>query len=153
MRELSKEERDFLMMMVQQKPRCWKGDYFYFYKMINGKIHKIKRSRAFIQLHLNKKLDQWEIVHHKDKNRQNDALENLEILNNFEHSSKHHNEFGKKPLGWKPANVTSEETIKRIKEIAKEMVLVNYSEISRKLATEGIKINSLTISRYLKEGV
>ena len=100
-----------------------------------------------MQLHLNKKLSPFEIVHHKDNNKENDDLNNLEVMNVYSH-----NRLDKeKPDGWQPANTIKPEIIKRIKEIASEMVKINYSEIKRRLDKEGIKISDFTIGRYLKE--
>ncbi len=103
-------------------------------------------------LHLNKFLEIWELVHHKDGNKENDNIDNLEVLNHFEHAAHHNNIVGKKPKGWKPANTIKPEVVERIKQIAKDMVKINYSEISRKLFKEGIIVNSYTISKYLKDG-
>jgi hypothetical protein len=95
-------------------------------------------------------LETWEIVHHKDKNKENDNLENLEILNDNLHAEKHHQDLiNKKPSGWKPVNTLQESTIKRINELASEMIRINCSEISRKLKKEGINACPFTVKRYL----
>lgn len=46
-----------------------------------------------MQLYLNKKLEIWEIVHHIDENKENDNIDNLEVINTKEfnfHTSMHH---------------------------------------------------------------
>jgi len=43
-----------------------------------------------MQLFLNKKLDIWEVVHHKDGDKTNDSVENLEVLDASNHTSLHH---------------------------------------------------------------
>jgi len=87
MKELKIEERKFFENLTKLKPTK-KGGYYYFIK--NKKSYK--RSRVLIQLHLNKKLEMWEQVHHKDEDKQNDSIENLEIIDTKDfdqHTSKH----------------------------------------------------------------
>lgn len=92
MKDLKEEERKYIEMMVSLKPNKRNG-YIVFQKQIKGKRYRIKRSRAIMQLHLNKKLEIWEHVHHKDENRQNDQIENLEVIDTSKfdnHTSLHH---------------------------------------------------------------
>lgn len=142
MRDLNSYEKELLEIIVKKKAHKKSSGYYYFsYK---GKWYK--RSRVIMQLYLNKILSPFEIVHHKDRNKENDSIENLEILN-----SSHHSQLDKeKPEGWKPANTIKPEVINRIKEIASEMVKVNCSEIKRRLEREGIKISDFTIGKYLR---
>ena len=51
------------------------------------KKKKYKRSRVLMQLHLDRRLKPWNNVHHKDKNKENDDINNLEVLDVSEHSS------------------------------------------------------------------
>lgn len=126
------------------KKKAYKKDTGYYYFRYKGKNYK--RSRVIMQLHLNKRLSQFEIVHHKDRDKTNDNISNLEVLN-----ANIHSQIDKeKPDGWKPANTIKPDVIKRIKEIASEMVKINYSEIKRRLEKENIKISDYTIARYLK---
>jgi len=85
MRELTEEEKFNLNSLLKLKPQPNKG-YFYFVR--NRK--KFKRSRVFMQLHMGKKLDIWECVHHKNHNRQDDRIENLEVIDLSDHISLHH---------------------------------------------------------------
>ena len=116
---------------------------------INGVYRSFKRGRIVFQLHYGEFLESWELINHKDGNRFNDFIDNLEVLNAAEINAKNPNQSGKKPEGWKPANTTPKETIQRIKEIASGMIKINCSEISRRLKQEGISITSFTIKRLL----
>lgn len=100
-------------------------------------------------LNLGMWLNPYELVHHKDGNKLNDSISNLEVLNTSEHSNKHHTECGKKPKNWKPANATTKDVQNRIKQIASEMVKINCSEISRRLKREGINKCDQTIKKYV----
>ena len=40
-----------------------------------------------MQLHLNQRLELWENIHHKDKNKENDDINNLEVMDVSEHLS------------------------------------------------------------------
>ncbi len=42
-----------------------------------------------MELHLGRRLTPHEVVHHKDHDRRNNALENLEVMIDGEHSSMH----------------------------------------------------------------
>ncbi len=59
-------------------------------RTINGKRHQIREHRLIMETYLNRKLEPWEVVHHKDGNQLNNALENLEIMDCGEHTAKHH---------------------------------------------------------------
>lgn len=145
MRNLTKEERELFNLALSNKPMLRNG-----YWHVQTSRRRFKVSRLTVMLHLDKYLERWELVHHKDGNRQNDTLENLEVLNISEHNALHHNARNQtKPKGWKPVNVTSPEIIERIRKLAEPMAKVNCSEISRRLKQEGIKITSMTIKRYL----
>lgn len=142
MRDLDIFYREFLEKLITKKAYKKSSGYYYYYH--KGKYYK--RSRVIMQLHLKKILSPWEIIHHKDRNKENDNIENLEVLNNCSHSQLDK----EKPLGWKPANTINSKVVKRIKELASDMVKINYSEIKRKLEKENIKISDYTIARYLK---
>ena len=51
--------------------------------------------RMLMEEHLGRKLEPWEVVHHIDENKLNNAIENLEVLTVQEHMDKH---FKGKPL-------------------------------------------------------
>lgn len=50
---------------------------------------KVYYHRHIMSLYINRWISRNEIVHHKDKNKQNNSIENLEILSNIEHSKLH----------------------------------------------------------------
>lgn len=91
-KRLTKKEMEFLEMMLELKPTK-KNGYFIFQKQIKNKRYRIKRSRIIVQLHLNRKIEIWEHVHHKDENKENDSIENLEVIDTSkfnDHISLHH---------------------------------------------------------------
>lgn len=45
--------------------------------------------RRVMELHLGRQLGRFEVVHHRDHNKQNNALENLELMTLGEHSRLH----------------------------------------------------------------
>lgn len=150
MRNLKEQEKIWLQNLTKYSARIQSG--YYRFQPRNKKYGntKYKRGRVLLMLHLGKWLERWELVCHKDGDKLNDAIENLEVLNNSEHNAKHHNLNNQsKPEGWKPVNTTPKETIDKIKQIANHMVKINCSEISRILKKEGISITSFTIKRYL----
>jgi hypothetical protein len=61
------------------------------YKMMTDKTGKRQpEHRAIMEKHLKRKLSIHEIVHHKDGNKKNNRLSNLEIMTAEEHTSLHH---------------------------------------------------------------
>jgi hypothetical protein len=69
----------------------------YGYVLIYNPDHPNARSdgyilehRLVVSEHLGRPLEDWELVHHKDENKQNNDIDNLEIMTLAEHQ-KHHN--------------------------------------------------------------
>ena len=83
--DLTQEERNNLIRITQS---CLVKKNGYFVYTLRKKHYK--RSRVLMQLHLNKRLEIWEIVHHKDENKENDDISNLEVLDTSIHTSHHH---------------------------------------------------------------
>ena len=150
MEYLTIEEKRFLEDLLKYSKRKQNGYWVFQPQNKRYGKKKYKEHRILMQLHLNKRLSIWEIVHHKDRNKLNNSLDNLEVLNSFEHASMPPKEMGGKPKNWKPANTINQKVLERAKEIMEEMEKINYSEISRRLAKEGIIVTSFTLSKYLK---
>lgn len=103
-----------------------------------------KRSRVLLQLHLNKKLEIWEIVHHKDLDKQNDNIDNLIITDLKRHTSNHHAGLKHKTKkGYNPSNKISQEKINKIIKLH-QIDKLNYSQIAKK-----VKVSSETTRRYI----
>lgn len=57
---------------------------------VNGKC--ISEHRHVMQQHLERNLEPWEHVHHKNKNPQNNDLDNLEVMSRYDHLKLHSDE-------------------------------------------------------------
>jgi hypothetical protein len=53
---------------------------------------RILKHRLVMELHLGRKLDKCEVVHHKDRNRLNNDISNLVLTNHSEHRMTHFRE-------------------------------------------------------------
>lgn len=78
---------------------CWKGGrikdkdgYVAIYAPDHPwprKMRYIREHIVVMELHIGRRLTASECVHHKDNNRENNALENLEVMNKGEHIRMH----------------------------------------------------------------
>lgn len=150
MRNLTTKEKQFYENLTKYRARIYNGYYKYMPKNKTYGNKKYKRSRILMMLHLNKFLEPWEIVHHKDKNKLNDTIENLSIITSEMHAQYHSGDIGKKK-NTPATNKTPIEIQKQIKKIASSMKKINYSKISRILKEQKINISSNTIAKYIKE--
>jgi len=139
MRDLTFTERTFLERVCKSHLHKRNG-----YWCFTFRDKHYKRNRVLFQLYLNKKLEVWENVHHKDGNKENDSIENLEIKNAGEHISYHHaGTRGRKNRPYIKSNKLSQEKINEILRLSK--TINNYSEIARKVGTNGT-----TVEKYIK---
>lgn len=60
----------------------------------DGRYRAIRKHRLVMEQHLDRKLESWEIVHHKDGNSKNNNISNLELTSYSTHTLSHH--IGKK---------------------------------------------------------
>ncbi len=148
MRELTLDEIDFFKGLLKYSKRINNG--YYFFQPRNRKYgnKKYKEHRILMQLHLNMKLEMWEVVHHIDGDKLNNNIDNLEVQLAGNHSSNHH--AGSKKFGrFAPSNKLSKNIIDEIKELSRIILksdgTPNFSKIGRKL-----DISGFTVSKYLK---
>lgn len=65
------------------------GRKFIVYKGEDNKYHSKAYARYLMEQHLGRKLTNEEEVHHKDYNKTNDVIENLEVKNKTAHRREH----------------------------------------------------------------
>jgi hypothetical protein len=146
MKPLTKEERLFLEKLTTLKPSKNNG-YFRYTLTRNDMVKHFRRSRVLMQLHLNKRLEFWEIVHHKDRNKENDSMENLEVVDTKDfdsHVALHHND--KRKYIQKERRGIDPQKIRQIKKLSKTITRngkPNYSKIGKELNLSG-----QTVARY-----
>ena len=102
--------------------------------------------RMIMEQHIGRELKDDEIVHHKDGNKINNDINNLEIISKKDHAKMHalKRGFGKNRRGVEPTNKTSKKVREQIAELRKE----------GKYLKEIVKIVGLsypTIQKYAKE--
>lgn len=54
----------------------------------DGGVYRLEH-RVIIEQHLGRRLEDWEVVHHKDEDITNNAIENLEVMSRSEHIALH----------------------------------------------------------------
>lgn len=85
MREIKEEEIDFLWKLVLKGIRQEHNNYMsYVYKK-----KKYKRSRVLYQIYHRVYLEKDDIIHHKNRNKLDDHISNLQLISNYEHKSLH----------------------------------------------------------------
>lgn len=68
-----------------------KRGYRWLYVEENGKRRARREHRVIMERLLGRRLEPWELVHHKDENPSNNAIDNLELREFGEHTAEHHN--------------------------------------------------------------
>ncbi len=80
------------MIETYRSPPCnVEGYVAYRVHYDTGKKTTVLQHREVMEKHVGRKLLSTEIVHHKDENKQNNSIDNLEILTPSDHA-KHHTE-------------------------------------------------------------
>lgn len=98
---------------------------------INGRI---KEERLIMEMHIGRYLKKEEIIHHIDHNKQNNLIENLQIVTSSEHNRIHH--LGNKNrLG----QTNSKETRRKISEARIGHIVTQETRDKISLATKGRK--------------
>jgi len=74
------------------KGKGWTDDrgYKWVYVTENGRRRARREHRVIVEESLGRRLEPWEIVHHKDGDQSNNNLDNLEVLEFGEHTTLHH---------------------------------------------------------------
>lgn len=67
-----------------------KRGYRWLYVDENGRRRARREHRVLVERSIGRRLEPWEIVHHKDGNPSNNAIDNLEVMEFGVHSSEHH---------------------------------------------------------------
>lgn len=67
-----------------------KRGYQWLYVTENGRRVARRAHRVAMEAHLGRKLEPWELVHHKDGNPANNELANLEVTEWGAHTAEHH---------------------------------------------------------------
>lgn len=83
------------------------------YKTIQINKKQVRLHRYIMECYLGRKLTKDEIVHHKDGNKLNNNISNLELLSRAEHIKKHYYEIGAQKNQFKKKyNINREEILK-----------------------------------------
>lgn len=84
------------------------------YKTIQVNKKQVRLHRHIMEEFLGRKLSSNEVVHHKDGNKLNNNIDNLEVLTRSEHLKKHYKEIGGKNNQFKKIYNLDKEKIKNL---------------------------------------
>lgn len=144
MERVSFDERKFLISLLSKHKEIKNGYYYYTHKGKHYKEHRI-----LMELILGRKLRMDEVVHHKDHNKLNNRINNLEVMKLSDHNSLHHAGLKKPTTNQNPPHKLSEDKIKKIKELSKTILKKNGKPHFSKIAKE-LEISDFTVARHLK---
>lgn len=147
-RRSKKEAQNVFKKVGPENPRWGKTPFLlngYPARHINGKM--VYLHRLTMSEHLGRPLAREEVVHHKDGNRLNCSLDNLELTSKGQHS-RHHNSQRIGPLNHFFGRSHSEATKKRISEIHKNRW---KNPIVRKKNLVAVRMAGPKISANLRE--
>jgi hypothetical protein len=88
-------------MAGKRRGKCYEGDTYvcsthgYVMELHNGKW--VRQHRLRMEKKLGRKLERWEVVHHRDDNKENNDLDNLRLMNDPDHKSLHSSKRKHKP--------------------------------------------------------
>ena len=99
-----------------------------------------------MQVHLGRKLSFNEVVHHKDNNKRNNDLSNLEVMTRSEHIRHHilNGDIVSKPMS-KEKRIKSNYKQSGLKPC--EVLFIKYSDIKPKKLMEQFNISKFCVSR------
>ena len=101
-----------------------KRGYRWLYVNENGRRVARREHRVVVERHMSRKLEPWELVHHKDGNKANNAVENLEVMEFGEHTAAHHSGGRKSEDARRSmeAFALMREEMKRVREINSDLL-------------------------------
>lgn len=77
--------------LIRKKRANGEGTIYHGYKLIHVKGKRIFEHRHIMEQNLGRPLSKSEIVHHKDENKRNNTIENLQVLLRTDHPFHHPN--------------------------------------------------------------
>ena len=67
-----------------------KRGYRWLYVIENGRRRARREHRVIVERHIGRRMEPWEVVHHKDGNTSNHSIENLVVTEFGTHTAEHH---------------------------------------------------------------
>ena len=67
-----------------------KRGYRWLYVTENGRCRARREHRVVVEQSIGRRLEPWEVVHHKDGNPSNSAIDSLEVVEFGAHTAEHH---------------------------------------------------------------